>query len=308
MLETKTTPRPKALGFIGFGEAGMAFATGLAEENHIKCSAFDLKTEGGPDERQKKQLEYLHTGVCGVKSAAECASEAQAVFSLVTADQAVQAAISVAKGITQGSYYFDGNSCAPDTKRKAAAVIQAAGGRYVDMAIMGPVGLEQHKTPVLISSEWADEALAVMKSLGMHARHASGGVGAAASIKLIRSVMIKGMEALVAECFLSAHKAGVTEEVLASLEISYPDFNWQTRAGYMLERMVKHGPRRAAEMREAALCVDQLGLNNGMSAAAVIWQQRIGDLALEPSNSDFQAQAEAILAAMAPLDKPEEHT
>ncbi len=239
MPESYNNQSATIFGFVGFGEAGMAFANGLAKNSQIQFRAFDLKTELGPSLRQQKLLDYAGMGVRGVDSAAECAAGARLVFSLVTADQAVDAAKRAASGITQDCYYFDGNSCAPDTKRQAAAIIHAAGGRYVDMAIMGPVMPEQHKTPVLVSSAWPDEALAIMDNLGMRARLVPGGVGAAAAIKLIRSVMFKGLEALVAECFLSAQKAGVTEEVLASLDKSFPGFNWEQRAGYMLDRAAR---------------------------------------------------------------------
>ena len=306
MTDLNKNQDAKTIGFIGFGEAGAAFARGLSDKAALPLRAFDLKTGLGEKSRQQKLQDYARAQVQGMESASACAGGAQLLFSLVTADQAVKAAARAAEGIGRGCYYFDGNSCAPETKREAARMIEAAGGRYVDMAIMGPVHPAGHKTPVLLAGKWSDDALAILQGLGMQARLAGGGVGAAAAIKLIRSVMFKGMEALVAECFLSAQKAGVTGEVLASLEKSYPGFGWESRAGYMLERMQKHGIRRAAEMREAALCVQQLGLDSAMSAASAQWQQRLGDLSLKPDSTDLQAQAKMILAAMDRLEKPEE--
>ncbi len=296
MPEAKKTPFTGAIGFIGFGEAGAAIAKGLAKEHSVEMRAFDLKTTLGSEARQQKLEDFKRANIEGFERAAESVKGARLVFSVVTADQAVDAARRAAKGIGQGCFYFDCNSCAPDTKKQAAAIINRAGGCYVDVAIMGPIEPAQHKTPVLISCEQADEALEVMEALGMCARVVSQEVGAAATIKLIRSVMFKGMEALVAECFLSARKAGVEEEVLASLEKSFPTFGWGQRLDYMLERMIKHGPRRAAEMREAALTVAQLGLNNTMSEAAAAWQQQIGDLGLDGMDeAGFRAQADSIL-------------
>ena len=85
---------------------------------------------------------------------------------------------------------------------------------------------------------------------------------------------MKGLEALVCECVLAGAKAGVIETVLDSLDDTYPGFDWRKRSAYMLERMMTHGVRRAAEMREVALTVDLLGLDGAMSRASVGWQQR----------------------------------
>ena len=91
---------------------------------------------------------------------------------------------------------------------------------------------------------------------------------------------MKGLEALVCECVLAGEKAGVIETVLDSLDDSYPGFDWRKRSAYMLERVMTHGIRRAAEMREVALTVDLLGLKGEMSRASVYWEQTIGELGL----------------------------
>ena len=127
-----------------------------------------------------------------------------------------------------------------------------------------------------------------------------GDVGRASSIKMIRSVMVKGIEALVAECVLAGRRAGVDDVVLASLEQSHPGFGWTDRTAYNLERMMQHGQRRAAEMREVAQTANDLGLNNGMSGAIADWQQMIGDLALDPGEDSYETRADAILSALNP--------
>ena len=136
----------------------------------------------------------------------------------------------------------------------------------------------------------------------MVASEAPGDVGTASSIKMIRSIMVKGIEALVLECAFSARKAGVEDVVLASLDKTYPGFNWTDRAGYMMERVTTHGIRRAAEMREVVITVDELGLNGDMSRATVAWQQRVGELAIAVDNSDhdkdYKARADAIMARL----------
>ena len=177
-------------------------------------------------------------------------------------------------------------------------MIEAKQAKYVDVAIMAPVFPKLHQTPVLVSGSHAEAALTLFDQLNMQATHAEGDIGAASSIKMMRSIMIKGMEALVAECVLAGRKAGVEDIVLESLEKTFPGFGWQKRAGYMLERMMQHGTRRAAEMREVALTVEELGIEAAMSRACVEWQEAIGNLALEGDGEDYGENADKILAAL----------
>jgi hypothetical protein len=135
----------------------------------------------------------------------------------------------------------------------------------------------------------------------MSAQIYAGPVGAASAVKMIRSIMMKGLEALVCECVLAGQKAGVIESVLDSLDDTYPGFEWRKRSAYMLERVMTHGVRRAAEMREVALTVDLLGLKGEMSRASVGWEQTIGELGLRPTEAetaDYRLLADRILAAL----------
>jgi 3-hydroxyisobutyrate dehydrogenase-like beta-hydroxyacid dehydrogenase len=302
--ESTDHPLPDTLGLIGFGEAGAAFARGwrqakpaLALRVHdIKTDSSDAAVSGG------KWREYSDFGVTGCATPAEALDGAGAVFSLVTADQAGAAAATAAGAMSAGGLFFDCNSCAPDSKRAAASVIEAAGMRYVDTAVMLPVHPDLHRTPMLICGPHSAEAAALLAALGMRADIVAGEVGRASAIKMMRSVMIKGLEALVLECVLSARKAGVDAEVLASLEATFPGFDWPARAAYMMERTTTHGVRRSAEMREVVKTVTGLGLSGGLSDATVGWQQAMGDLGLDPGPADYGARADAILAALSRKD------
>lgn len=301
MNSLDTTLLPK-ITCVGFGEAAQAFVSGWRGEKPLVVSAYDIKTEA-PDAavRAAKRADYAAHAVAGAVRLDEALAGAALVFSVVTADQALVAAQAVAGAIAPGTFYFDCKSCAPDTKRRAAEGIEAAGGRYVDTAVMAPVHPKLHRTPLLISGPHAAAARDALTQLGMAAEIVPGAVGTASSIKMIRSVMIKGLEALVAECVLAGRKAGVDEVVLDSLEASFPGFGWRKRAPYMLERMMTHGIRRAAEMREVALTVEHLGLDGAMAAATVLWQQKLGDLRLDAQAIGAQshaALADAILARL----------
>ncbi len=287
------------IAIIGFGEAGQAFVEGWGAGRNFKIAAFDIKTDSNdPSISTAKWQDYKTAGITGYATIAEALDNADAILSLVTADQANAAAISAAKHLAPMAFFFDGNSCAPDTKKKSAQAINKAGGRYIDMAIVAPVHPALHKVPVLLSSEFVEAAQDIVEQLDLSAKHIKGPVGTASAIKMTRSVMMKGLEALMIECVLAGRKAGVEDIVLESLEATYPGFGWKDRAAYMFERVMTHGIRRAAEMREVAITVDDLDLNGSMAHATVDWHQRIGDLGLDTSgfeNKNYQELADTLL-------------
>ena len=288
------TPAPAQIALLGFGEAGQAFARGWRQDvPALQIRAFDIKTDG-PDAAGKR-ADYALAQVTGVVSPEGL--HGLDLFSLVTADQAGAAA--QAARLAPGALFLDANSCAPETKRANAAVIEAAGGRYVDMAIMAPVHPRLHRVPVLLSGPHAEAAQALCDSLGMKVTIAGPDVGQASAVKMLRSVMVKGIEALCLESLLAARAAGVEGQVIASLDASHPGWDWATKAAYNLERVTTHGPRRAAEMREVAATVAALGLDNGMSRATAAWQDSVGALGLRTAQDDeFSARADAVLAAL----------
>lgn len=285
------------IAFIGFGEAAQAFVEGWGGAPPARLAGYDRKIDA-PETRDAKRAEFLAWRVESRRSSAEAVAGADIVFSLVTADQALSAARAAARALRPGATFFDLNSVSPATKTAAAAAVAQAGGRYVDVAVVAPVRPALLKVPMLVSADQdAAAAVARLTALGFNARLVDGGTGRASAIKMIRSIMIKGVEALTAECLLSAYAAGVEDEILASLDGSFPGFDWAARANYNLDRMMVHGLRRAAEMEESSNTARDLGLAGAMAAAAADWQRRIGDLAL-PLPDTLEAKARAILAAL----------
>ena len=284
-----------AIALLGFGEAAESFAAGWTREGR-RIATYDLKLDdpaaAGPLRHRAEAI-----GIAPMPPA-EALGGAALVLSLVTADRAREAAAQAAPHLAPGALYIDGNSCAPGTKAEAAAAVEAAGARYVDMAIMAPVRPRRHLTPVLLAGEHAADAAAALEALGMRPEIVGSRVGQASAVKMVRSVMIKGLEALVAECFLTARRAGVEDVVLASLEASDPEIRWRERAAYALDRMMMHGTRRAAEMREVAATVEGAGLPPRLARATVEWQAEIGALALDPGETELEARLDRILAAL----------
>jgi 3-hydroxyisobutyrate dehydrogenase-like beta-hydroxyacid dehydrogenase len=261
------------LAFIGFGEAASAFAGGWSG---VSARAYDRKTEAA-ETRAGKLAEYERFRVAGCSTLLQALSDAPLILSLVTADQALAAARSAAAVITPGAVYCDMNSVAPETKRGAAEAIEAAGGRYVDVAVMAPVYPKRRAAPLLISGRHAAEAAHGLTALGfVNIQMLDGPVGAAAAVKMIRSVMVKGIEALSAECILAADRAGVTDAVIASLDASTPGADWRARFDYNLDRILIHGLRRAAEMGESAKTLEGLGVEPRMTHGTIAIQRDIG--------------------------------
>ncbi|WP_114952757.1 NAD(P)-dependent oxidoreductase [Sphingosinicella terrae] len=283
------------ISLIGFGEAGTAFAEGLARTVHVR--AYDIKTTD-PAAAPAMREAYRRLGIDGAATPAEALASADIVISVVTADQAIAAAAEAAGSIRPGALYCDFNSVAPATKRRAAAVIEGAGAVYADVAVMAPVLPKRLSVPLLVSSPDVEEICARLQAVGFSPRPAGEAVGRASTIKMLRSVMVKGIEALTAECFLACARAGVADEVAASLDASWKEGGWLDRTDYNLDRMMVHGVRRAAEMEEVALTLADLDLPSDMAEAISASQRRIGALGLEAAEG-FDLKAERLLGALA---------
>ena len=274
IMKNQNTP---VIAVIGFGEAGSSLCKGWGLGD---VRAFDIKQHGDSILAAEKVAQMSAAGVIIGDDAADIANGADIVFSTVTADQAYVAANAVTKVIKPGAYYLDLNSCAPSTKQKNAALIDRAGGFYVDVAVMATITPKYHQTAMLVSGEHAEKAIALMLALKMKPVHVPGPVGRASTIKMIRSIMMKGIEALTAECFTAACKAGVADEVAASLDASQTREGWKAQAAYNMERMTTHGIRRAAEMREVAITLDDLDIDGFMTAGSINWQEHFGNLGI----------------------------
>jgi len=295
----------KTICLIGFGEAGRAITASLRDggQTAMPINAYDIKLHSA-DAAETMQRTMTAVNVAPFTDLKLALAASQIIISVVTADQANRAAESAAPHIKAGSLFLDMNSCAPETKRQSARLIEAAGGFYVDVAVMAPILKRGHQTPMLAASAHADEAMALFDALKMDVRLVGDAPGRASMIKMLRSVMIKGIEALTAECFQAACRAGVADDVAKSLDASESQDGWAVRAGYNMERMTTHGTRRAAEMREVAKTLNDLGIESHMANATIARQDAFGMLGLNLSDTDgLQARMAAIEAAL--RDVPE---
>lgn len=279
-----------SIAIIGFGEAGQAMARGW-ELLPGRVRAFDIDTtslRAAASELNVQLEDAIQPALAGVPL----------IFALVPTDQTLAAAQLSPPHLSPNAIWLDGSSSSPGRKREAAAIINEAGGRYVDMAIMAPVHPGLHRTPVLLAGAAAAVVLPTLLELGMVAELAGPEVGHASAIKMVRSVLVKGIEAVTAECFLAARRAGVEDAVLASLHRSDPSLDWQARTAYNLERMALHGHRRAAELREVVATLQELEIPSRMAAATALWQDEIGDIGGGEHYPDLAAQLDTVLARL----------
>jgi 3-hydroxyisobutyrate dehydrogenase-like beta-hydroxyacid dehydrogenase len=231
-------------------------------------------------------------GVAAAASAADALTGAPLVLSLVTADSALSAAQECAPLLALGAIFCDMNSVAPETKRAAAMAVAAAGGRYVDVAVLAPVDPAHLAVPLLLAGEDAAEAERLLRGAGFtHISVVGAEIGRASAIKMIRSVMVKGIEALTAEMMLAAEAAGVTAEVLASLDASDKAKAWADKAVYNVERMTTHGLRRAAEMEESAKTLRSLGVEPVMTDGTVRRQRALAGREWSPNIASEESPA-----------------
>ncbi|MDE2150368.1 MAG: NAD(P)-dependent oxidoreductase [Gammaproteobacteria bacterium] len=293
------------VGLVGYGEVGRILAEDLRARDVEQVAAYDIKL-GTAAERPLREHASAH-GVALAASHAELAAAADLIVSAVTASQTVAVAQACATAIRPGAWFLDFNSASPGAKQRAAEIVETAGGRYVEGAVMSAVPPHRVKVPLLLGGPHARELEPLLGALGFNARLASEQLGVASATKLCRSVMIKGLEALVIESFTAARACGVEDAVLASLAQTFPGVDWEQQGAYCFQRVIEHGRRRAEEMREAAAAVREAGLEPWLATAIAERQAWVADLADEgvfdacdankcAHSTGWRAEADHILA------------
>ena len=261
------------IGFLGYGEAARAFHDGLSRA----VLAHDILLDA--DDGAMREAMRLH-GATPVAIAG--LAEADWVFSAVTADQSLLAVEPLLPHLRQGQVLIDINSVSPDRKRETATAVEATGALYLDMAVMAPVHPKKHATPVLLAGAPAETLLPQLLALGFSASLVGPEPGAATAIKMVRSLFVKGLEAITVETLLAARASGCFDEIYASLSSSFPGLDWSRFAAYQFERTTRHGRRRAAEMRESGATLDALGLHGALAREIAAVQEAMGQAGPAP--------------------------
>jgi 3-hydroxyisobutyrate dehydrogenase-like beta-hydroxyacid dehydrogenase len=243
----------ETITLIGFGEAGQHIGGGLVRAGVAPVCAYDIRHEALRNAARERGVD-LH------REAGVALEGATVVFSLVTASSALDAALTATKYLKRGQTYIDFNSVSPMTKRAVGEAVGNTGAEFIEAAIMAPVPGPDHQVPVLIAAPGAARAAERLNALGMNVEVAGERIGEASLSKMLRSIFIKGIEALMLESLVAARSAGIEDRILASVQKTLPGIDWPKLATYNLERTFAHGARRAAEMGESAATVAELGL------------------------------------------------
>jgi 3-hydroxyisobutyrate dehydrogenase-like beta-hydroxyacid dehydrogenase len=301
-------PNRWQVGLVGYGEVGRILAEDLRKQG-VKVSAYDVKLGGNQAEALRDHAAMF--GVALASSHADLAAQADFIVSAVTASQAVPVARTCAPAVKKGAWFLDFNSASPGAKRRAAALIDGSGGRYVEGAVMTSIPPHRIKVPLLLGGAGARELAPLLLALGFNAKVASEELGVASAVKMCRSVMIKGLEAMVIESFTTARAYGVEDAVLASLAETFPAIDWEKQGAYFFQRVIEHGRRRSEEVREVAETVREIGLTPWSAQGTAERQAWVADLADEglfgpkgtkefARSPDWRTEADRILARFKP--------
>ena len=259
------------IGFIGFGEAAFHIAKGLRGAGAPALLGYDIHHRT-PARGELIRSRASQAGAVLVDSPAELAGRCDVLLSLVTADRAAEAAHQNRPHLHPRHLYADLNSVSPALKEAIGKEISASAARYVEGAIMSPVPPKGHKVPIVVNGPFANDFIGAMGRYGMHLDAMNGEAGAAAAVKMCRSIVVKGMEAILLECLLASTRYGVGERVFGSLDESFPGFQWRDQAWYMAGRVFEHGERRAREMDEVAAMLRAAGIEPVMAEATARMQ------------------------------------
>ena len=266
----------RRIAMVGFGEAGSILGAELAASGREVVTydiLLDTPASRGPM-LEKARLARVRTA----DSLNAAVKDADLVISAVTAASSAEVAAQACKAMRAGQIFLDINSCSPGTKRSNAQAVQSSGADYVEAAVMAPVPPQRLKVPMLLGGRRAAELAPVLGSLGMNATFISNEIGVASAVKMCRSVVIKGLEALAIESMLAARRFGAEKEVLASLQGTFPGMGWEDKLpDYLISRVAEHGRRRAAEMREVAHTLEGVGVEPTMALATAARQDALID-------------------------------
>ncbi len=305
---TADHPAP-AVGLAGLGEVGSLFGRALAAQGLPWLGGWDLKLAHA-DTRDEVLARAQAAGVQPCEGMAGLCARAGLIISAVTAANTLAVAQEAARHLRPGTWFLDLNSASPGTKQQAAAAIEAAGGRYVEAGVMTSVPPYGIRVPMLLGGPHAAALQPIVQGWGMQVQVASDRLGVASATKMCRSVMIKGLEALVIESFTAARHYGVEQAMIATLQETFPGIDWPAQAAYFYSRVAQHGQRRAEEMREVARTVAEAGFEPLMARAIADkddWmaaQRRAGAFAGVSDPAVWQQWADALLAARRSGDDP----
>lgn len=247
--------------FIGFGEAAYHLSKGLRTSGDLQIGAFDANlspvVRQRADEHHVTLFDSLETACHG----------ARFVVCLTSASSALGIAQKVLPLLVAGQTYVDMNSAAPSVKQAIDQLPRAAGVGFCDSAVMGTVPGNNHRVPMLLAGDGAAAFAAAFSPRGMQLTVLDAEAGAASAIKMLKSVVMKGLPQLLLEAFQAGEKFGVLDTLVASLGDSLNGKTIEQLANTFTARTLIHAKRRSAEMDDAVATLEAAGVDASMTRA-----------------------------------------
>lgn len=270
---------PTTVAHLGLGEGGTALARGFAERSGWRKpgsnrSQLAIDIAAGLGARGAAMAERAAAmGVTLSRDYGPSLAEAEFVTSTVTGDDALDAARSALEFLKPGAIFLDFNTITRKTAVAIAKLMDAKGVQYVDAAVFGSFHAVGYRTPLLIAGRDTDRIVPWMEGLGFKVKVLNDRAGDASAVKMLRSIMMKGIEALAVECLVASREQGLLEEVLDC----FGDVDAATFRG-MLDILVTthipHCKRRMEEVEKVNRNLVETGIEPLMSAATLANHRR----------------------------------
>jgi 3-hydroxyisobutyrate dehydrogenase len=298
------TISPRVIALLGFGEAGSNIAKGLCAEGAWRGTAkpgdnaprriIAIDTALDQDSRGTtlgKVARGLDIEISGAYT--DALKEADLVICAVQGEHALSAATSAAPLLKKGAHFLDLCTVTGKMSDEDRAQIETGGGRYIDIAVMGGFFKSGLKAPMLVAGDGAEPVVEWMNANGFVTSYLGPKPGSASSVKMLRSVLMKGIEALAVESFVAAERQGILKEVMGCLG----DVDTVTFAGQLAmlaQTHIVHAERRWEEMELVAQTLRETGVEPLMTTAIVKSHRRTVDAHIAPADGKVPPLDEAL--------------
>jgi 3-hydroxyisobutyrate dehydrogenase-like beta-hydroxyacid dehydrogenase len=284
--------------FIGFGELGTSLAEALGRSEGNALRAFTRPRED-PAAAAALAERLRRAAVEQCASLAEAVGGAGVILSVVPSGASRGVAEECAPLLQSGSYYVDLSAAPVEDKQAAAALVTEARSLYVDAAVLGTVATSGFAVPILASGPGASGWQALVEHDGLLVEVLDAPAGHATLLKLLRSVYMKGREALIVEMLLAARRYGLHEAVAESIKGPGETVSFSALAERVLCALAVHAPRRAEELLASSEVVRAVGVEPVAARAGAEVLRRVGELELrEAFARERPASGQEVLAML----------
>jgi 3-hydroxyisobutyrate dehydrogenase-like beta-hydroxyacid dehydrogenase len=286
------------VAFIGFGELGAALADRLGRSGLHEMRVW-TRERSDPASAAALTRQLRSAGVEQCASLQDAVRDAAAVLSVVPGGASRALAERSAAFLDEAALYVDLTAAAVADKEAGAKVVELAGGRYVDGAVLGAVAAGAATIPIVASGRGAREWQELAPCEGLSVEALDGPAGRATQLKLLRSVYMKGRDALVVETLLAARRCGLEDRVAASIEGAGESVPFTDLADRVLRSLAVHAARRAEELRNSGDVVLGTGVEPTLARAGVEVLGRVADVGLrEEFRGERPASGADVLALL----------